>query len=117
MLLNATKDELSTFIKNVGLTQFGLFSGGSSSVEGFYEENVKLYQRLLGGGMCEEQARMFLPVSLMTEWYWSGSMDAFADMCNLRCTDDTQYETRLVADIIDGIMLGLYPVSWEALRG
>ena len=51
----------------------------------------------------------------MTEWYWSGSLDALADMCNLRCKEDTQYETRLVANKIDEIMLDLYPHSWQAL--
>jgi len=51
----------------------------------------------------------------MTEWYWSGSLDAFADMCRLRCKEDTQYESRLVADQISTIMQDLYPVSWAAL--
>lgn len=45
----------------------------------------------------------------------SGSLDAFADMCRLRCKEDTQYESRLVADQVSTIMQGLYPVSWEAL--
>ena len=55
------------------------------------------------------------PEFYVTEWYWSGSLDAFADMCNLRCKSDTQYETRVVADQINEIMLDLFPVSWEAL--
>jgi thymidylate synthase (FAD) len=58
---------------------------------------------------------MVLPQSTLTEWYWSGSLDAFADMCRLRCKDDTQYETRLVADQISEIMKDLFPVSWVAL--
>jgi thymidylate synthase (FAD) len=74
------------------------------------------YQSLLEKGVCPEQARMVLPQSTMTEWYWSGSLDAFADMCNLRCTGDTQYETRLVANQICDSMEKLFPVSWFALR-
>jgi len=70
---------------------------------------------MLERGVCEEQARMVLPQNTMTEWYWSGSLDAFADMCNLRLKTDTQYETQLVAQQIDQMMLGLFPVSWEAL--
>lgn len=38
------------------------------------------------------------------------------DTYNLRCKKDAQYESRLVADQIDAIMLDLYPVSWGALR-
>jgi thymidylate synthase (FAD) len=74
------------------------------------------YETLLESGVAPEQARMVLPQSTMTEWYWSGSLDAFADMCRLRCKDDTQYETRLVADQISAIMKDLFPVSWRALE-
>jgi len=76
---------------------------------------TKAYKELLKQGVAPEQARMVLPQSTMTEWYWSGSLDALADMCNLRCKEDTQYETRLVANKIDEIMLDLYPHSWQAL--
>jgi len=74
------------------------------------------YETLLEAGVCPEQARMVLPQSMVTEWYWSGSLDAFADMCNLRCKPDTQYETQVVAGYIDTEMAKLFPVSWEALR-
>ncbi|MGB0570430.1 MAG: FAD-dependent thymidylate synthase [Paracoccaceae bacterium] len=58
---------------------------------------------------------MVLPQSMMTEWYWSGSLDAFADMCRLRCAPDTQAETRMVANEISNYMGELYPSSWDAL--
>ena len=74
------------------------------------------YEGLLKAGVCPEQARMVLPQSMMTEWYWSGSLDAFADMCNLRCKPDTQAETSEVAWDIDRMMIKLFPVSWKALR-
>jgi len=75
------------------------------------------YETLLESGVAPEQARMVLPQSTMTEWYWSGSLDAFADMCRLRITPDTQYESRQVALGVDKIMLRIFPVSWEALEG
>jgi len=74
------------------------------------------YENLINNGVCPEQARMVLPQSMMTEWYWSGSLDAFADMCNLRCTGDTQLETRLVANQICNSMKEWFPTSWFALR-
>jgi len=84
-------------------------------VEEVYDDTVARYRLLLDIGVCPEQARMVLPQSMMTEWYWSGSLDAFADMCNLRCKPDTQAETRFVADAISEEMEKLFPVSWEAL--
>ena len=84
-----------------------------------YEELVSMalecYTLMLADGVAPEQARMVLPQSTMTEWWWSGSLDAFADMCKLRLKDDTQYETRLVAQMIDKEMATMFPVSWAAL--
>jgi len=84
----------------------------------FYHNNQSLmvYKQLLDEGVAPEQARMVLPQSMMTEWYWSGSLFAFAKMCGLRLKDDTQYETRVVAEKIEDKMMKLFPVSWEALR-
>tara|TARA_R110002124_G_scaffold136598_1_gene299492 strand:+ start:1950 stop:2600 length:651 start_codon:yes stop_codon:yes gene_type:complete len=76
---------------------------------------LDLYDQMIHDGVAPEQARMVLPQSTMTEWYWSGSLDAFADMCRLRCKEDTQYETRIVADQINDIMKPLFPLAWEAL--
>ena len=86
------------------------------SDNGFNEIAMTEYEYLLDLGVCPEQARMVLPQSMVTEWYWSGSLDAFADMCNLRCKPDTQYETQVVAGHIDTEMAKLFPVSWKALR-
>jgi len=92
-------------------------SAGTVTVSdnGFNEIAMTEYEFLLDVGVCPEQARMVLPQSMMTEWYWSGSLDAFADMCNLRCKSDTQYETQLVAWDIYFEMKDLFPVSWAAL--
>ena len=80
------------------------------------EWQLKLYKDMIKAGIAPEQARMVLPQSTMTEWYWSGSLDAFSDMCNLRCKPDTQAETRVVADAISKEMKELFQISWEALR-
>ena len=82
-----------------------------------YTVVAQLYNSLIQKGVCPEQARMVLPQSTMTEWYWSGSLDAFADMCILRCKDDTQGETRGIAQQISKVMLDLFPNSWQSLLG
>lgn len=73
------------------------------------------YTHLLELGVCPEQARMVLPQSTMTEWIWSGSLYAFARVCNLRLDSHTQQETQAVAKSISIEMHDLFPVSWEAL--
>jgi thymidylate synthase (FAD) len=84
-------------------------------LEQSYIKAHESYKYLIKTGVCPEQARIVLPQGAMTEWYWSGSLDALADMCNLRCASDTQYETRLVATQISDEMQKLFPVSWSAL--
>ena len=77
---------------------------------------LKNYNRMLEAGIAPEQARMILPQSMMTEWYWSGTLYAFARVCNLRCAEDAQYETRIVANLINDECEKLFPISWIELR-
>jgi len=76
---------------------------------------LETYRNLLADGVAPEQARMVLPQSMYTEWYWSGSLYAFAKMCNLRLKEDTQKETQEIAQQISREMFKLFPISWQAL--
>lgn len=100
---------------SIDVTWYDRDDGYNSWPEDAWFISLEAYQKMLELGVAPEQARMVLPQSTMTEFYWSGSLDAFADMCKLRCKGDTQYETRLVADQISEKMKQLFPVSWAAL--
>ena len=75
------------------------------------------YKSLLSMGVCMEQARMLLPQSMMTEWYWTGSMVAFARIVERRTHSTAQRETKevvlLIKQAIDNIPELKY--SWGAL--
>ncbi len=77
---------------------------------------AELYHSMIIAGVSPEQARMVLPQSMMTEWYWSGTLYAFARVCNLRCKPDAQEETRDIAWKIDEIAKEHFPISWPVLR-
>ena len=74
------------------------------------------YENMLNMGIAPEMARMVLPQSMMTEWYWRGTLYAFARVCNLRCKPDAQKETQNVGWDIDKYARKLFPASWRALR-
>ena len=74
-----------------------------------------LYQELLEQGVAPEQARMILPLSMYTEWYWTGSLAAFARVCKLRLEPDAQEETQEIAGQIDKECAKLFPISWKYL--
>jgi thymidylate synthase (FAD) len=93
----------------------GTWQPNYHQLDGAMGQLKDLYDQMIYDGCAPEMARMVLPQSTMTEFYWSGSLDAFASMCVLRLKDDTQFETRLVAQQIDEVMSNLYPVSWGAL--
>ena len=86
------------------------------NMETTMESCLILYNSLLQKGVAPEQARMVLPQSMMTEWYWSGTLYAFARVCNLRCKPDTQKETQDVANEIDRLTKEAFPRSWKYLR-
>ena len=86
------------------------------NIDGAIQFVTQTYQNLLNNNIAPEMARMVLPQNMYTEWYWSGTLMAFARVCNLRCAKDTQWETQQIADLIDKQASKLFPVSWSALR-
>jgi len=58
------------------------------------------YQDALDSGVCPEQARMILPQSMMTEWYWTGSLVAFARVIQQRMHSTAQRETQDIAKML-----------------
>ena len=92
------------------------WTNGNSTLRDVAQVCLAEYKYLIFKGVAPEQARMVLPQSTMTEWYWSGTMKAVHKMCSLRCKPDTQLETQIVANHIDEEMAKLFPISWEALR-
>ena len=79
--------------------------------------SISAYNFMLKNGVCPEQARTVLPQSILTEWYWSGTLAAFARVCNLRLEETAQEETKIIAKKINEHMKNLFPVSWCALCG
>lgn len=65
--------------------------------------------------MCPEQARAYLPQSMMTEWIWTGSLYAWSRMYNLRADHHSQREVQFYAHRVAAICRKYFPISWEAL--
>lgn len=76
---------------------------------------LDVYNQMLKGGVAPEQARIVLPQNTMTEWIWTGSLAAFARVCNLRICAHAQAETREVAQKIFDLVPKEFEHSWKAL--
>lgn len=114
MKSSASNDQILTFAKNSALIHGGVFMDSADSYEKYLEECVNTYRKMINDGYCAEQARIFLPQSMHTEWVWSGTLGAFLDMLVLRLDPHTQKETQEVARIIAGDVYARFPVSYTA---
>ena len=85
------------------------------TVENFNDMVRTIYNNLLEHEVAPEQARMILPQSMMTEWYWSGTLYAFARVCNLRLEKTAQKETQMIVDDISKQAQQAFPISWKYL--
>lgn len=92
---------------------------GKNGIEDPFYDSVEIaletYNHMLARGVCNEQARMVLPQNTMFNWYWSGTLGAFADMLVLRLDPHTQLESHIVAEKIRDIIMPIFPISLSAL--
>lgn len=76
---------------------------------------VAMYKELLAEGVAEEQARFVLPQGCEVNWYWTGSLMAFARFAKQRLDPHAQLEIQELAKEVSDLIEPLFPVSWKAL--
>jgi thymidylate synthase (FAD) len=95
------------------------FEGVDTPIEDVYswyiQEALSLYTAMIDKGIAPEQARMILPQSMMTSYYVTGSLAAFARFYKQRIDNHAQKEIQELAKQVGDIIQPLFPVSWKAL--
>ncbi len=76
---------------------------------------IQVYNSLIRQGVAPEQARFVLPQGCFTEWYWTGSLAAYARFYRQRIAEHAQWEVRQFADAIGRELQRIFPISWSAL--
>jgi len=79
------------------------------------KDALYLYNKMIDQGVAPEMARMILPQSMLTEWYWTGNLVAFAHVYNERIAPTAQEEARIFAMNLDAVVRSKFPISWAAL--
>ena len=121
-------DKPELFIPEFRLAPEGSVKQGSGEVhpdnahwqvnyEDLMNKAVDLYLMMIDGDVAPEQARFVLPQGVMTEWVWSGSLQAWARFYTQRIDPHAQKEIQYLAREVDKIVGALYPVAWDALTG
>jgi len=65
--------------------------------------------------VAPEMARIVLPLSMVTEWIWTGSVRAFRRVCDERLAGSAQKEIRELAEDFDSALKQRVPVIWKSL--
>jgi len=78
-------------------------------------EALLTYDELLKRGVAPEQARSVLPQGTYTEWWWTGSLSAYARVYHQRSDSHAQWEVQQYAHAIGQIIEPLFPESWKVL--
>ena len=81
------------------------------------EAGLAVFLGMIEAGVAPELARINLPQNMMVTWRWTGSLAAFARVCQQRCDTHAQKEAQILGSQISTIMSGLFPVAWDAMVG
>lgn len=76
----------------------------------------KHYETMLERGIARELARMNLPLSLYTEWYWQIDLHNLFRFLRLRMDPHAQYEIREYANAMARCASAVSPLAYEAFE-
>lgn len=82
------------------------------------EEAVNSYQVMVRDlGVAPEEARIILPLNMMTTVVWTGSLLFWSRVVNQRVDGHAQLAAQVLGKQISAIVGPLFPVSWKELTG
>lgn len=79
------------------------------------QTSLATYEELLKLGVAREMARMVLPLSIQTTWYWTMSLQAVAHFVKLRQHAGAQQEIQELASQMAKLVEPVVPVAWRVL--
>ena len=86
----------------------------TAKIKEHFDSAYKLYHELLERGVAKEHARIVLPLSLYTQFYWTINARALMNFLSLRMEEHAQYEIRQFAESINEIFKEKMPWTQEA---
>ncbi len=117
------RPERDQFSLQSAVSNQGRAPGSVSS--GFYREAIRRWDEvraqaaedygwLVGENVARELARIDLPLSTYTQWYWKIDLHNLLHFLTLRVDDHAQWEIREYGRVIAGMVKRVAPLSYEA---
>jgi thymidylate synthase (FAD) len=76
--------------------------------------SYKIYREMVEAGIAKEVARMVLPVSMFTQFYWTLNARSLMNFLSLRTDKNAQLEIREYADAVEQLFKDVMPVTYQA---
>jgi len=96
-----------------------LLEDAESFLQSFKDEQFEMYdnyEEYIQGGMAKEMARINLPLSIYTEWYWTIDLHNLFHFLKLRMDSHAQYEVRVYADAKYNLIKDIVPFACESFE-
>jgi thymidylate synthase (FAD) len=87
-----------------------------SKLEKSNSDTYRDYEEMLEAGLARELARINLPLSLYTEWYWQIDLHNLFHFIHLRADAHAQYEIRVFALALAECAKAVAPLAFEAFE-
>lgn len=87
-----------------------------SNMSAMARDEFKHYNWMLEQDVAREIARINLPLSTYTEWYWKIDLHNLFHFLRLRLDEHAQYEIRVYAEAIYELIKPIVPISCEAFE-
>jgi thymidylate synthase (FAD) len=72
------------------------------------------YEKALDDGVAKEQARLFLPVNIYSQMYWTVNARSLMNFLSLRNSEQAQWEIRQYAIQLEALFKEKMPVTYQA---
>lgn len=83
-------------------------------IQAVADQSFEAYERMLEQGVAKEVARMVLPLSLYTKYFWSCNPRSLMHFCSLRNSEEAQFEIREYAKAAESFLERVMPVTHAA---
>jgi thymidylate synthase (FAD) len=94
----------------------GMADQAANAFKSGQDDAYAQYQEFLEQGIAREIARINLPVSNYTEWYWKIDLHNLFHFLRLRIDAHAQYEIRVFAEAIAELVKPFVPHAWQAFE-
>ena len=92
------------------------YTPASEAIAKWHDYSLDLFDKLIGSGVCREQARGVLPQNLYAKYYGTVNLSNLLKFIDLRTHEGAQWEIQKMAEACLDIAQDIWPFSISTYR-